>query len=136
MKLKITVHGVAYEVDVEVLDDDMGAYPGAPLPVFNQGGQTAQRPEPGGKAPLPPRPKAKPNSTGGGSGSVTSPIAGTVLDILCRVGDEIGEGDIVMIVEAMKMKTSIAAPADGTVKAIPVSKGDSIREAQTLIEFE
>jgi len=133
MKMKITVHGVAYEVDVEILDDDQGAYPAGPLPVYNNHSQPQQ---PQTTSPLPERPKAKRPTGGGGSGSVTSPIAGIVLDVQCRKGDDIKEGDIVMILEAMKMKTSIAAPADGKVKNIPVSKGENIREGQTLIEFE
>jgi biotin carboxyl carrier protein len=138
MKLKITVHGVAYEVDVEVLDDDMGGFTGSPLPVMNNGiaPQGAPAQSGAGAAPMPPKPKAKGPAAGGGSGSVTSPIAGTVLEIQCKVGDELKEGDIVMILEAMKMKTSIAAPADGKVKAIPVEKTENIREGQTLIEFE
>lgn len=133
MKLKITVHGVAYEVDVEILDDDTN-YQTGPLPVYH--------PQDMPSSPLSPRPASLPpkpqgvKPVGGVGGNVTSPIAGTVLEIKCKVGDSIKEGDIVLILEAMKMKTSIAAPADGKVKNIPVSVQENIREGQTLVEFE
>ncbi|PLX70134.1 MAG: acetyl-CoA carboxylase biotin carboxyl carrier protein subunit [Denitrovibrio sp.] len=132
MKLNITVHGVSYEVDVEILDDDQGYQSALPMmpnvPDY-------QSPLP--SAPSVPRPAAKRKQVmTNSSGSITSPIAGIVLEIKCAVGNAVKEGDIVMILEAMKMKTSIAAPVDGTVKAIPVSKGDNIREGEILVEFE
>lgn len=134
MKLKITVHGVAYEVDVEVLDDDQQTYPSAlPQMPYMAAAPTGD----GSAAPAAPRPQTKrPTASASASGSVTSPIAGIVLETKCAPGDVLKEGDIVMILEAMKMKTSIAAPADGKVKAVPVAKGDNIREGQTLLEYE
>ena len=126
MKLKITVHGVAYEVDVEVLD----AGDGFPT-------QAAARPRPkqqAGGAPAP-QPTAAPTPTGD-KGSVASPIAGTVIEVKTKPGDQVKEGDVLLIIEAMKMKTSIAAPASGKVKSIPVAVGDSVRENQILVEFE
>jgi len=132
MKLKITVHGVAYEVDVEVLDDDQQQMFPSALPSMSQ---MPSAPMP--SAPSAPRPQAKkPTAHADASGSVTSPIAGIVLEVKCAVGDDVKEGDIVMILEAMKMKTSIAAPAEGKVKNIPVTKGENIREGQTLLEYE
>lgn len=133
MKLKITVHGVAYEVDVEVLDDGGDMYPTA-LPHMPQATEAA--PSPSSPSALPKPPSRAPKASADASGSVTSPIAGIVLEVKCSAGDVVKEGDIVMILEAMKMKTSIAAPADGKVKAVPVNKGDNIREGQTLIEYE
>lgn len=134
MKLKITVHGIAYEVDVEVLDDDQQQmYPSA-LPNMPQMPQAA--PSAPAAGPAKPAPRKKSAPTGDASGSVTSPIAGSVLEIKCAVGDSVSEGDIVIILEAMKMKTSIAAPAEGKVKSINVTKGENIREGQTLIEYE
>jgi len=135
MKLKITVHGVAYEVDVEILDDDQPMYPSA-LPQMPQMMNSPQ----GGVTSAPafqkPAGAKPPSAHADASGSVTSPIAGIVLETKCSAGDVVKEGDIVIILEAMKMKTSIAAPADGKVKAVPVAKGDNIREGQTLIEYE
>jgi len=135
MKLKITVHGVAYEVDVEVLDDGGDMYPTA-LPYMPQAQPQEGPSQAKSPSALPKPPSRTPKAAADASGSVTSPIAGIVLEVKCSAGDVVKEGDIVMILEAMKMKTSIAAPADGKVKAVPVSKGDNIREGQTLIEYE
>lgn len=139
MKLKITVHGVAYEVDVEVLDakDEMlGASP-SPLPPVAQTGP-ARGPEAApavasGPAPLP-QPTAGPAPAG--LGSVTSPIAGTVLEVKCKAGDQVAKGQALLVIEAMKMETTIAAPVAGTVKSVAVAAGDAVRESQTLVEFE
>jgi len=130
MKLKITVHGVAYEVDVEVLDAGEG-FPQVPHVRPRSSGQGATAPQPR-KGP---KPAASTASTGEG-GSVTSPIAGTIIEIKCKTGDQVEKGQILLVIEAMKMKTSIAAPTSGTVKEIPVGVGDSVRENQTLVEFE
>lgn len=130
MKLKITVHGVAYEVEVEVLD----AGDGFPPP------SAAVRPRPkqsntpaGGPAPAA---KKAPSGGSSGEGGVASPIAGTILEIKCKAGDSVTQGQVLLVIEAMKMKTSIAAPAAGTVKRVPVAVGDSVRENQMLVEFE
>lgn len=140
MKLKITVHGVPYEVDVEVLDagDDFAM---GPLPMVHQTQAGApvpsMAPAPMAAAPAPRR-KKKPVGTAASSdgGNVTSPVAGNVVEVKCKVGESVKEGDILLVIEAMKMNTSIAAPVDGTVKATPVAKGDAIVEGQTLVEFE
>ncbi len=135
MKLKITVHGVAYEVDVEVLEaqDEMLGM-GAPLPAV------ARTPAPaagGVAAGAPgPMPAAAPAPvTVGDAGGVASPIAGTILEVKVKAGDEVSQGQELLVIEAMKMETAIAAPQAGTVKAVLVAAGDSVRETQTLIEF-
>jgi glutaconyl-CoA/methylmalonyl-CoA decarboxylase subunit gamma len=131
MKLKITVHGVAYEVDVEVLDaqDEMQTQ-NSPLP--RSAAPVPAAPAPGGPAAGPaPTPTAIP--TGGG---VVSPIAGTVLEIKCKPGDQVSSGQTLLVIEAMKMETEIAASEAGVVKAVPVAPGDAVRENQMLVEFE
>ncbi len=135
MKLKITVHGVAYEVEVEVLDPGEGFPAAAPLPQVQShpgGGRSAapapDLPQKTGSAPAP--------TSGGEQGSVASPISGTVVEIKTKAGDTVEKGQILLIIEAMKMNTSIAAPVSGKIKAIPVAAGDSVREGQILVEFE
>ena len=130
MKLKITVHGVAYEVDVEVLDAGDGAMqqysspvPAAPAPMAAPGGAPAMPASAAGPAPA------------GDGGGISSPIAGTVLELKCKAGDQVTEGQALVIIEAMKMETAIAAPSAGTVKAVLVAAGDNVRENQTLVEF-
>ena len=134
MKLKITVHGVAYEVEVEVLDPGEGFTPLSPLPQVN-----GARPPAAPAAPIAPAaaPAAAPPLAAAGDGrSVASPIAGTVVEVKCRAGDSVKQGDELLVIEAMKMNTSIAAPAAGAVKRVPVAAGDAVREGQVLVEFE
>ncbi len=135
MKLKITVHGVAYEVDVEVLDagDDVMQKTSGPLPSVASAAAPVVAPapvaNPGSPAPVP--------SLGpsGAPGSVASPIAGTVLELKVKAGDSVTQGQALLVIEAMKMETAISAPAAGTVKAVLVAAGDSVRENQTLVEL-
>ena len=132
MKLKITVHGVAYEVDVEVLDPGEGfpapaAHRLRPRSAVNG---TSSLPKPSETGPVTPPP-----TSGNNGGAVTSPIAGTVLEIKCKPGDDVSKGQILLVIEAMKMKTSIAAPTSGKIKSVPVAVGDTVQESQSLVEF-
>ena len=71
-------------------------------------------------------------SPGGGT-EIKAPLAGSVLDILVTVGQQVNDGDPVMIVEAMKMETEIRASASGKVQSIAVKKGDKIASDQSLM---
>ncbi|RKX30116.1 MAG: acetyl-CoA carboxylase biotin carboxyl carrier protein subunit [Candidatus Zixiibacteriota bacterium] len=131
MKLKITVHGVAYEVDVEVLDPGEGFPASSSLPKPRVKNHKSSGGAPAGTPP----PAPAPTSAGPGGG-VASPIAGTVVEIKCKAGDNVTEGQVLLVIEAMKMKTSIAAPTAGKVKNVPIAVGDTVRESQTLVELE
>lgn len=125
MKLKITVHGVAYEVEVEVLDPGEGfAVPSALPPVRPVARNAAAAPAPA--AP----------SAASAQGVVNSPIAGTVVEIRCRPGEKVEKGQALLVLDAMKMNTSIASPAPGTVRKVLVAAGDTVREGQTLVELD
>ena len=132
MKLKITVHGVAYEVDVEVLDaqDEMRGNP-SPLPQVAAAPAATPAPVAAGPAAVPSN-----NPVPGDTGGVASPIAGTVLELKCKVGDTVEQGQDLLIIEAKKMETAIAAPCAGTIKTIHVAAGDAVRETQVLVDFE
>jgi len=132
MKLKITVHGVAYEVDVEVLDAKDEFAPAAPLP---SRAPVAAGPSAAASAP-PPAARPAPGPGAAAAGSVVSPIAGTVVEVKCKPGDQVTEGQVLLVIEAMKMNTSISAPSAGTVKAVPKAAGDTVRENEVLVEFE
>ncbi len=129
MKLKITVHGVAYEVDVEVLDPGEGFPQAAPRRSRSHRTETN-----GATVAPPPRPQSSVPSRGNG-GAVTSPIAGTIVEIKCKTGDSVSKDQVLLVLEAMKMKTSIAAPTNGSVKNVPIAVGDSVREGQVLVEL-
>jgi len=67
---------------------------------------------------------------------ITAPMPGLVLEILSQVGDNVNEGDSIIILEAMKMENILKAPIAGTIKAIHVKQSDAVDKSQILIEFE
>ncbi|MBT8436735.1 MAG: sodium-extruding oxaloacetate decarboxylase subunit alpha [Gammaproteobacteria bacterium] len=70
---------------------------------------------------------------GTGGTDIRAPLAGSVIDVLVAVGDQVSEGDPVMIVEAMKMETEIRANASGKIQAIAIKKGDAIKTDESLM---
>ena len=69
-------------------------------------------------------------------GHVSTSMPGTIVDVLVSVGDEVNAGDPVLITEAMKMETEIQAPIKGIIKAIHVTKGESVNPDEALVEIE
>ena len=108
-KYKVTVNGTAYEIELEELT---GAAPAA---------ATA--------APVPtPAPAAAP----AGGEQVTSPMPGTILAINVAAGDTVKRGQVLMVLEAMKMENEIMCPCDGKIASCNTSKGASV-ESGTLL---
>lgn len=122
-KLRITVTGKVYDVEVEVLDDAGGQGPVSPA----SSARVASAPV---SAPAAPSSSAAP---AGGAGSVPSPLAGKVVSISVTAGDSVAQGDTVIVLEAMKMNTLVTAPAAGTVSEILVKPGDAVEEGQALL---
>ena len=115
MQLKVTVNGVEYEVEVEVEEEarpTLGA-------IFMSGGSFAP---------------THVQTVGPSTNGVQAPLSGTVARVLVEEGQTIEEGDVVVVLEAMKMETEITAPRGGTVSAVLVSAGDSVSGGQTLVE--
>jgi len=76
------------------------------------------------------------NSTGAGSlKEIKAPMPGLILDLKVAPGDLVKKGDVVLILEAMKMENSIKSPGDGLVKAVNVSLKQSVEKNQVLIQF-
>jgi Acetyl/propionyl-CoA carboxylase, alpha subunit len=123
-KLRITIDGKVYDVTVESLDDPAGA----PLSVPSAPRAAVTAPESSSPAPA-----AQPAA---GPGAVTSPLAGRVVSIDCKPGQQVSAGDALVTLEAMKMNTTIAAQAAGTVGEISVGVGDAVAEGQTLLTIK
>lgn len=73
-----------------------------------------------------------PAARGGQPGAVAAQIAGRVISIKVKVGDAVKSGDVLLLLEAMKMENEIKAPTDGVVREIPVREGDRVAEGDTL----
>ena len=74
-----------------------------------------------------------PVATAGAGTSVPAPLAGNVFEVLVAVGDVVAEGDVILVLEAMKMETEIRSPASGTVTAINIKAGDSVKIGESLL---
>ena len=78
---------------------------------------------------------SKPTPTAYGS-SINSPLPGTVLEVRVKEGDTVKEGQVVAVIEAMKMENDIEAERGGKVKSVNVTKGDSVLQGSPIITFE
>ncbi len=117
---RITVNGTAYDVAVEELGG--GAAPvAAPAPAA---APVAAAPAAAPAAPAP--------SAGAGSITVTAPMPGKILAVKASVGQAVKKGDVVLILEAMKMENEVVAPEDGTVASIDVAVGAAVEAGDTL----
>lgn len=124
-KLRITVDGKTYEVDVEVLADDDEASPAKAAPARVRSSAVA--------APVAAPAKAAPIAAG--AGDVPSPLAAVVVSIDAQPGTAVQAGDKLITLEAMKMNTIVSAPAAGTVGAVHVKPGDAVEEGQVLVSL-
>jgi len=87
-------------------------------------------------APQPAAPAPAPASGAGAAGSIVSPMPGTVLDVKVKEGDAVSVGQVVVILEAMKMETEIVSEVAGSVAAVRVKKGDAVDTDTVLVEVK
>lgn len=124
-RYNIIVNGTAYDVQVQEV--------GGAAPV-------AAAPAPVAAAPAAPvaaaAPAAAPAATGSvGAVKIDSPMPGNILDIAVKPGQQVAAGDVLLVLEAMKMENDIVAPQAGTVAGIHVNKGDSVDTGALLISL-
>ena len=131
-RYKVTVNGTAYDVLVE----DMGGAQAAYAPVAQAAAPAvapSAAPQPAA-APVPaPSAAAAPAPTPAGASVVEAPMPGKILKISVAVGASVSSGDVLLILEAMKMENEISAPAGGTVREIRAREGDSVNTGDVLI---
>ncbi len=111
---KVTMNGKVYEFTIELINkDDIKA--AAPAP-----------------AAAPAAPAAAPAPAAAGAVTVTSPMPGTILDVKVAAGQAVKKGDVLMVLEAMKMENEIVAAQDGTVASVSVTKGATVESGAVL----
>ena len=112
-RFNITVNGKAYDVAVEELDGSAAPIPAAAAPAAS--------------APA----EALAPAVGSGE-KVTAPMPGTILDVKVNNGDSVTKGQVIMVLEAMKMENDVVAPCDGTITSVLVKKSDTVNSGDTL----
>ncbi len=103
-KYKVNVNGTSYEIEIELMSETEAAS----------------------------TPKAAPAPAAGEGEKVTSPMPGNILDVKVNVGDTVKKGQVLMVLEAMKMENEIMAGADGKITSIAVTKGASVQTGDML----
>lgn len=130
MKLKITLDDKVYDVDVEAEESEEVHAPAAYRPVF-------------WSAPSAPAPTAATAGASSGNGEVVdeskvcrSPMVGVVVRLNAQEGQAVKVDDSLLVLEAMKMETTITSPVAGKIKRVRVGAGESVQANQVLVDFE
>ena len=124
-KFNVTVNGTTYEVEVEEV-----RAAGASAPVHHAAPAAAPAPKPAAA----PAPAAAPKvSAGAGEHSIDAPMPGKVVKLVASEGQSVKAGEVLLILEAMKMQNEIPADADGVVKKFNVAAGQSVKAHESLV---
>jgi biotin carboxyl carrier protein len=126
-KYRITLEGKTYEMEIELVPEETAPQPAARReykgyqnaaadPIVRLMDPSAQR------------------TTTSAAGTVTAPMPGTVLSICKNEGEKVRTGDVVLVLEAMKMENEILSPADGTIKKVNCEEGKTVAGGEVLFE--
>jgi methylmalonyl-CoA carboxyltransferase small subunit len=127
VKLKITIDSKTYEVDVEAAEPETPSL----LPRGYSVEPAAVR-----VPAAPPPPKPVDTAPVNEDKVCRSPVSGTVVRVMAQSGQTIQVGDVLMVLEAMKMETNITAPVAGKLASVKVNAGESVQSGQVVVEFE
>jgi len=133
-KFNVIVNGESFEVLVEeagaaAAPANFKAAPARPAPQ-----RTVAPPAPMSAAPTASAAPAAPKpAVSHGAGTVTAPMPGNVNAVKVKVGDQVKAGDVLLVLEAMKMENEIAAPVSGAVKEIAVKQGQTVQSGQVMV---
>ena len=141
MKYVATLNGKRYEVEIERVEEyrpltaaeiALGVTAPAKPVVAAPVEKVAPAPAAAPVAPAPTPAAPAPAASGNGE-TVVSPLPGTVLDVKVNIGDTVKLGQVVVVLEAMKMETEVVAGCDGTVESILIKKGDAVDTDAALV---
>ncbi|MBS7299369.1 MAG: biotin/lipoyl-binding protein [Eubacteriales bacterium] len=125
-KFNITVNGTTYEVDVEEIGGVSTAAPAYQAPVAAPAAAAAPAPE---------ARKAAPAATPAGASTIDAPMPGTIVSVKVNVGDTVKSGDLVAVLEAMKMENEIFSNVDGKVVAVNAAAGASVNTGDAIVSI-
>ena len=126
----ITVNGVTYTVEVE----EVGATASAPVAAAPVAAPATPVAAPAAAPAAPKAAPAAPKASGAaGAVSVKAPMPGNIMKVNCKVGASVKKGDVLVVLEAMKMENDICAPQDGVVASVEVSQGASVETDALLV---
>lgn len=115
-KYRVNVNGTDYEITLEEVTGAEASKPAA--------------------APAPAAPAAAPVVPTAGSEKIVSPMPGNILSVNVKVGDSVKKGQVLLILEAMKMENEIMAPKDGTITSVNVQKGSTVESGALLVTID
>ena len=134
-KYTYKIDNVTYEVNVKEVTDSGAEVEvnGVPYHVDIPMAGTASKPVVPRPAPKAETPNATPVAKRAGAGAVVSPLPGVILTVKCKEGDAVKQGDVLLVLEAMKMENSIEADRDGHVVKLHVAVNDQVMEGDPLV---
>ena len=119
-KYRVNVNGTQYDITLEVLEGEAAAAAPKAAPAAPKVAPAAAPAAPAAKAPA-------------GAQAINAPMPGTILAVNVKPGQAVKRGDVLVVLEAMKMDNEIMAPNDGTVGTVNVAKGQSVQSGATLL---
>ncbi|MGK7393511.1 MAG: biotin/lipoyl-containing protein [Candidatus Cyclobacteriaceae bacterium M3_2C_046] len=135
---KFTINGNEYAVEIKSMEDNIAEVEvnGTPFQVeLSKEVKTTKTPKLI-RSSVSPKTEKKPITASTGLTKTEAPLPGTIFQIKAKEGDVVKKGDVLMIMEAMKMENNILAEVDGTVKSIKVKEGDAVLQGDVLAELE
>ena len=119
-KYRVNVNGTQYDITLEVLEGEAAAAAPKAAPAAPKAAPAAAPAAPAAKAPA-------------GAQAINAPMPGTILAVNVKPGQAVKRGDVLVVLEAMKMENEIMAPNDGTVGTVNVAKSQSVQSGATLL---
>lgn len=133
----VTVNGHRYQVEVEEVKGDFEASSNyTPIAEVTVPKAEPQPAKPQSTEAVSEAPKKAPKSTPTGGEKINCPMPGTIVSVNIKEGQRINKGDLLFVLEAMKMENEIVSPFEGTVASVEVSKGQSVNTEDLLAVIE